>query len=489
MSSIEHEVKPKVARTVIVVAATAAALGIIYGYDNGVVGGALLFFDADLNITSDFEQGLVVAIIVAGEIIGAILASWLVNKIGRKKSMLVVALGYAVFGIASALAFDFWSLAIARFLLGIAIGISLVAVPVFIAESVPARIRGSILVLYQVMGVCGIILGLLLSFLLADSTFSGNWRIMLGAASIPAIILLPVILRLPETARWYVMKGRHEDAKVSLALTDPEVNLDAELADMERAQAENGDGSVIQSLKEMVKKPYLRATTFVIVLGAFIQLTGINATVTYGPKIFEAMGIVSNAEKIGMSLLVQFFALASVLVAMRYVDRWGRRPILLTGIGIMVFAQLVMVATFASYDGVAFQTWEIVLGFSGLALINVGFVFGFGALVWVYSSEAFPAHLRTYGSSAMLTSDLIANFIVVYGFIIVMNAIGGAGSFLIFAILAAIAWLFVLKFAPETKGRELEEIRHYWEAGGKWPDRDASGEVPPQPADGHRRNN
>jgi MFS family permease len=218
----------------------------------------------------------------------------------------------------------------------------------------------------------------------------------------------------------------------------------------------------------MLRKPYLRATIFVLGLGFFIQITGINATVTYGPKIFGAMGIESDQQKLLLNVGIQFIALIAVLVSMRTVDRWGRRPILLTGIGIMIFAQLLMVITFATVENDQYAGWQKALGFAGIALINIGFVFGFGALVWVYSSEAFPARLRAYGSSAMLTADLVANWIIANFFLSAMEKVGGAVSFGFFALMAVLAWLFVFKLAPETKGRELEEIRHYWENGGSW---------------------
>ncbi|MGA0980476.1 MAG: MFS transporter, partial [Candidatus Nanopelagicales bacterium] len=145
------------------------------------------------------------------------------------------------------------------------------------------------------------------------------------------------------------------------------------------------------------------------------------------------------------------------------------RPILLTGISIMIASQLLMVIVFATQHGATFTTLQTVLGFVGLAGINVGFVFGFGALVWVYSSESFPARLRGYGSSAMLGADLLANIIIVQFFLTVLNAIGGSWSFGVFAILAVLAWFFVWRLAPETKGRELEEIQGYWANGGHWP--------------------
>ena len=196
----------------------------------------------------------------------------------------------------------------ARLGLCLPVGISLIAVRVFVAESVPPRVGVATLVMYQVMGVYGIILGLLFTLLLADSTWSGSWRIMLGLASVPALILLPIIAKLPETARWYVMKGRGEEALASLNLTDPDADHEAEIAEMEEIQRAESGGA----LAEMLRKPYLRATVFVVGLGFFIQITGINATVTYGPQIFEAMGVQSDSQKILMSLLVQVFALISV---------------------------------------------------------------------------------------------------------------------------------------------------------------------------------
>lgn len=458
------EVKKKLPRTAIVVAATAAMLGIIYGYDNGVIGGAQIFFQTELGLSTQ-QTELVVTAIVYGEVVGAIIAGMVTNKIGRKKSMILLTIGYCVFGILSALSVDMWMLFASRFFLGVAVGISLIAVPVFVAESVPARVRGATLVLYQVMGVCGIILGLAFTLALAESDWTDSWRLMLGLASVPALILLPIIMKLPETARWYVMKGRGEEARATLKLTDPDADHEAEISEMEEIQRRESGGA----LAEMLRKPYLRATVFVVGLGFFIQITGINATVTYGPQIFGAMGIESNSQKILMSMLVQVFALISVLVSMRYVDRWGRRPILLSGIAIMIFAQLLMVLTFGTAGGQPLVGWQIAVGFAGLALINVGFVFGFGALVWVYSSESFPSRLRSYGSSAMLTSDLVANVIIAQFFLTVMTAIGGAGTFALFAVLAAIAWVFVFKMAPETKGRDLDDIHMFWENGGKWP--------------------
>lgn len=455
--------KKPLPKTAIMVAITAATLGVIYGYDQSNIGGAQLYFQQDLGITTQAVESVTAAIVI-GEIIGAIMGGWIANKIGRKKSMILVAVGYIAFCLLSAAAWNVTSLWVARVLLGFTIGISLVAVPVFVAESVPARIRGATLVMYQVSCVIGIIIGFLVAALLSDVNNQYNWRIMLGVAAVPAIILMPFLLRLPETARWFMLKGRREEARKSLETTDPDADIDGELDEMQASISEESGGAI----GEMLRKPYLRATIFVLGLGFFIQITGINATVTYGPKIFGAMGIESDQQKLLLNVGIQFIALIAVLVSMRTVDRWGRRPILLTGIGIMIFAQLLMVITFATVENDQYAGWQKALGFAGIALINIGFVFGFGALVWVYSSEAFPARLRAYGSSAMLTADLVANWIIANFFLSAMEKVGGAVSFGFFALMAVLAWLFVFKLAPETKGRELEEIRHYWENGGSW---------------------
>ena len=456
----------RIPRSAWIVALCATTLGVIYGYDSSNVAGAQLYFQDYFDLRSD--EGAVETIVTAtvyGELLGVLAGGFIINRLGRKPTIVTIACGYVVFCLASALAFSPLMLGVARLLLGIMIGISLVAVPIFVAESMPARIRGATLVAYQVAAVVGIILGYLAALALSTVTESLSWRVMLGLAALPAILLIPALLRLPETARYLVLRGRIDEARVSLTRTTAAEDVDSVLASIQATCATEGRGRI----REMLRRPYLRATLFVVGLGFFIQITGINATVAYGPRIFEAMGITTKTQSILMSTLVQCMALIAVLASLSVVDRWGRRPILLTGITVMIVSQLAMVVTFATQEGDTFSTAQVVLGFLGLAGINIGFVFGFGALVWIYSSESFPARLRGYGSSAMLGSDLLANIIIVQFFLTVLTTVGGAWSFGIFAILAVLAWIFVWRLAPETKGRELESIQEYWENGGHWP--------------------
>jgi SP family galactose:H+ symporter-like MFS transporter len=456
---------------------TGASVGVIYGYDLSSIAGALLFITGQFGLTTQ-QQELLTTMVVIGQIVGALCAGVLANAIGRKKSMVLIVTGYAVFALLGAVSVSMPMLLVARLLLGVTIGVSVVVVPVYVAESTPAAVRGSMLTAYQLATVGGIILGYLAGYLLAGTH---GWRLMLGLAAAPAALLLPVLLRTPDTARWYLLKGRVDDARRVLARVDPSASaasVEAELAEITRALSED-EGGALPEVLAMLHRPYLRATAFVITLGFLIQITGINAIIYYSPRLFEAMGFAGNFALLGLPALVQLAGLAAVGAALVLVDRVGRRPILLSGIAIMVAADAVLIAVFAAGFGGA----GLAFGFAGVLLFIIGFSFGFGSLVWVYAGEAFPARLRSMGASTMLTSNLVANAIVAAVFLTMLQSLGGAGSFAVFGGFAILAFGVVYRYAPETKGRQLEEIRHFWENGGRWP-----GETPQEPsvADGRR---
>lgn len=442
------------------VAVAAASVGIIYGYDLSNIAGALLFITEEFGLTTR-QQELVTTAIVIGQIAGAVGGGMLANAIGRKRSMVLVAIAYAAFALLSALSVSVPMLLVSRFLLGLTIGVSVVVVPVFVAESAPAKVRGSLLVAYQVATVVGIIIGYLAAYFLAGS---GNWRWMLGLAAIPAVLVTLLLLWMPDTARWYMLKGRVDEARQTLRRVEASADVEVELAEISRALKEETGGAV----REMLRRPYLRATAFVVVLGFFIQITGINAIVYYSPRLFEAMGFEGNFALLILPALIQVAALAAVFISLMLVDRVGRRPILLGGIAMMVAANAVLVGVFVA--GTEFGGALTTIGFLGVLLFTIGFTFGFGALVWVYAGESFPTRLRSMGSSAMLTSDLVANAIIAAFFLTMLNSLGGGGTFALFGAFALAALVFVYRFAPETKGRQLEEIRHFWENGGRWPE-------------------
>lgn len=416
-----------------------------------------------LSLSEEFElttreQELLTTTAVLGQIAGALGGGILANAIGRKKSVVLIVAGYAVFALLGATSVSVPMLVVARLLLGVTIGLSVVVVPVYVAESAPAAVRGSLVTAYQLATLSGIVVGYLVGYLLAGSH---GWRAMFGLAAAPATLLLPLLWRMPDTARWYLLKGRIADARSALRRIQPEADIDAELADMAAAVDERGGG-----IGEMVRRPYLRATLFVIALGFLVQITGINAIIYYSPRLFAAMGFAGYFAMLALPAMVQVAGLAAVCASLFLVDRLGRRPILLSGIATMITADAVLITVFANdSDGGT----GLVLGFAGVLLFIIGFNFGFGSLVWVYAAESFPSRLRSMGSSLMLTSTLTANAIVAAFSLTMLRVLGGAGVFAVFGTFAVVAFVVVCRFAPETKGRKLEEIRHFWENGGRWP--------------------
>ena len=450
---------PRVSRRDLVAGLTAASVGLIYGYDLSIIAGAQLFVTEDFGLTTR-QQELLTTMVVIGQIAGALGAGVLANAIGRKKSVVLVLVAYAMFALLGALSVSLPMLLVARLLLGLTIGVTVVVVPVYIAESAPAAVRGSLLTAYQLAIVSGLIVGYLTGYLLAGTH---SWRWMLGLAAVPAMLLLPLLIRMPDTARWYLLKGRVDDARRALLRVEPNANVDEELAEIGRALSEGSGG-----FSEMLRRPYSRATVFVIVLGFLIQITGINAIIYYSPRIFEAMGFTGNFALLALPALVQVAGLAAVCTALLLVDRLGRRPILLSGIAMMIVADVVLLAVFAQGHLGGSNSGGLILGFAGVLLFIIGYTMGFGSLGWVYASESFPTRLRSIGSSTMLTSNLVANAIVAAVFLTMLHSLGGAGTFAVFAVLALVAFGFVYRYAPETKGRQLEDIRHFWENGGRW---------------------
>jgi len=439
----------------LLVGLTAASVGVIYGYDLAIIAAAQLFVSEDFGLTT-LQRELLTTTVVIGQIVGVLGAGILANGIGRKRSVVLVLVAYAMFAALGAMSVSLPMLLTARFLLGLTIGVSMVVVPVYVAESAPAAVRGSLVTVYQLAIVSGLIVGYLTGYLLAGIH---SWRWMLGLAALPAMVLLLLVIPLPDSPRWYMLKDRVDDARAALLRVEPAANADEELAEIGRALSEAGGG-----ISEMLRRPYSRATAFVIVLGLLIQLTGINALVYYSPDIFKDMGFTGYFAQLVLPALVQVAGLAAVGTSVLLVDRLGRRPILLSGIAMMIAADVVLVVVFSHRPGGG----GLIFGFAGVLLFIIGYTLGLGSLGWVYASESFPTRLRSLGSSTMLTANLLTNALVAGGFLTMKNSLGGAGAFAVFAAFAVVAFVFVYRYAPETKGRQLEDIRHFWENGGRW---------------------
>src|SRR5919202_1543839 len=403
-----------VSRLNVLIAGTAAIVGLIYGYDLGAIASAILFLGPDLQL-SDFMISVVTSAVVLGQLFGAFSAGRISNTIGRKRTMVGVALGYAAFAGLQGLAPNEWFLTVVRFLLGFIIGVSIVTAPAYIAESSPIRVRGSMIVTFQVATVAGIAISYFAGAALAGLE---SWRLILSLSAIPALIVLLLVARLPDTPRWHLMNGRRDEAVDLIQRVEPDVDPEGEADRIEEDLRYEEKGS----FAELFQGHFRKAGLFVIGLGFRVQITGINAIVYYSPTIIQQVGVTDPFT--ANAVLVLAFAL-------------GASP---------------------------------TITFIGILLFIVGFNFGYGSLVWVYASESFPVRLRTQGGSAMLTSELLANFIVGVVFLNELGALGGSVTFGIFLVLAIVSFVFVHSLAPETKGRQLEAIRQYWCNGAKWPE-------------------
>ena len=451
-------------RRAVFMAVTAAALGITYGYDISNTAAALQFVKRDFGI-----YGAINTASVVGQIAGAILGGPMANAIGRKKSMIIIAAGYTVFAILTAISPSARLFLAMRVLLGITIGLSITVVPVFIAESAPASRRGGLATAYQVTCVIGIILGYLVGYLLLPTD---TWRWILGVAAIPAFIVLLMLFRTEETPSWYMLKGREEEARRAMERIEVAELVEPSLNETRNSLSSQLAGSVWGRLREMFHGGMARTTIFAIVLGFSIQITGINATIYYAPGIYSRMGFTDTATTYLVPSLVQFLSLISVVVSMLVIDKVGRRFVLITGISTMIVATIILIVTYlvSGFEGTAAG----VMGLIGMSLFTMGFTFGFGSIVWVYAGEIFPARYRSLGASLVLTADLVANAITAQLGAVMLDDIGLAGTFGVYGGLLVLALLFLLRYAPETSGRSLEEIQDYWNNGARWPETEPS---------------
>jgi MFS transporter, SP family, galactose:H+ symporter len=444
---------------------TGALMGLIYGYDQGAISGAILYIKHQYHL-STFLQEVVTSAVVAGMVIGALIAGRIANAIGRKRTMVVISLGYAVFAICSGIPVGLGWLIGVRFLLGMAIGLSVVGVPLFIAESVPPSIRGRMVIVYQIATTTGILIAYFV-----DLGFAGSkdWEAMLAMSAVASFVVLAVVARLPDTPRWYMMKGRRQEALAVLRRSEEEDLVQAEMAQLEE-DLNHQDSAGFFGL---FRRPFTKAAVFALGLGFGVQITGINAIVYYSPTILQEVGFKTTTGAILGTVVLQAAAIVVELVAFGIVDRVGRRPVILGGIGAMIVADAILLSVYA--DG-HFIGIVAALAFTGFMLFHMGYSFGFGSLGWVYASETFPARLRSSGAAAQLTMNNLANLIVALFYLSAVQRLGGVSTWALLGSLAIIAFIFVFKLAPEAKGRRLEEIRAYWDNGGRWP------EAPTKPA-------
>jgi sugar porter (SP) family MFS transporter len=429
------------------VAAVAALGGLLFGYDTGVISGALLFVKRSFHLGAT-GQSVVVSAVLVGAVIGAAAAMLIGDRIGRR---VLIAASAMVFIAGTAVAAGATSVAVliaGRGILGVAIGLSSSAVPVYIAEISPERRRGGYVALFQLAITVGIFLAYVVNYVFA-SIDGWRWMFLCGVA--PALVLFGGVLVLPRSPRWLALAGRNEEAREVLAAIG-EGDVDEELAAIE-ASFEHA-----QAGWRELWAPFARNALLVgLGLGVFQQFIGINTVIYYAPTILQFSGFKSATVSILATMGVGAVNVAMTLVAVRLIDRVGRRPLLLGGLIPMALALVAI--------GVAFDLRSGAVRWIAIAslIVYVGaFAVSWGWGFWLLNAELYPLEVRGRGTGLVVMVQWAANLTVSLTFLLLIHAIGKPATFWLYAALCAAAIVFTAIFVPETKGKTLEEIEAYW---------------------------
>ncbi len=444
----------------ILIAAIAALGGLLFGYDTGVIAGAALFFTKDFNLSRGGEE-LAVSGVLIGAIVGAAVAGQLADALGRRLTLIILAIIFAAGAILTALAPNLAIFVTFRIVIGFGIGAAAVVAPMFIAEMAPPAIRGALVSFDQL----AITIGILVAFLvdLAFAAAGMGWRPMFAVAVIPSAILGLGMLFLSDTPRWLASKERWDEARRSLERVVGPAETERELQDIRVSLQEEKAAPWIDRVRELLR-PGLRWALIVGVgLAVLQQFVGINTVIYYAPTIFEIAGFKTASTAILATAVVGVVNVLSTVVAIFLVDRLGRRALLLIGVaGMMVTLTATGIVFAVGPSKAAYLILVCVL------LYIVSFAISMGPVFWIMSSEVFPNRLRATGASISTVANWSANLLISITFLSLLHAAGNAATFWIYAFMALLTLLFVWFIVPETKGKTLEEIEAYWRGGRRW---------------------
>lgn len=424
------------------VAAIAALGGVLFGYDTGVMSGALLYIGNDFHL-SPVAEGTVTSMLLVGAAIGALTGGRIADAFGRKATLVGGGLIFIVGSLACAFSSSILMLGAARAVLGFAVGLVSIVVPMYISEMAPPAVRGSLVSLNTLMIVVGQLLAFLTNSALAHT---GNWRLMLGLAAVPGAVLAVGMLFMTDSPVWLMRAGQAERAAAVAA----KVGLDAE-----QWASTSADRRSVRQERLALSTPWIRRTVIIAILvGVTQQITGVNAIVYFAPKMMNLVGIPTE-NAVYTSILIGTVSVVTCWVGMVLVDRVGRRRLLTIGL-VGTSSSLVLLAIayrFAETDTRA--SWFV------LALMALFIAFQQSAVsltTWLLLSELVPQQARGIGMGFAGFGLWFSNWAVAQGFLPMVATIGGPMSFLVFAVLGVGALVFVRRNVPETTGLELVEI-------------------------------
>jgi MFS transporter, SP family, galactose:H+ symporter len=443
---------PSGRRFVYVAAAFAALGGLLFGYDTGVISGALLFIKNSFAL-SVFHQEIVVSVVLVGASIGALSGGRLADRFGRRMMLLVTSLIFIAGAVLCAAAMSVEVLAIGRAIVGLGIGFASSTVPLYISEVSPADERGWQVSLFQLAITVGILGAYLVDYGFAKTE---NWRWMLGLAVVPGAILGLGMLFLPETPRWYAGHGDAEAARNVLIKIRGTEDVGAELQEIQATLQKAQERGHISDLLLPAVRP---ALVIGIGLAVFQQITGINTVIYYAPRIIQSAGISSASGAILATAGIGLVNVVMTIVSMWLIDRAGRRPLLLTGIAGMTASLGVL--------GWVFHLPARSGGIAEIALITLmayvaSFAISLGPIFWLLISEIYPLRIRGGAEGIAAGANWASNFLVSVTFLTLLQSLGPSKTFWLYGVFAVAAWFFSYFLVPETKGRTLEEIESSW---------------------------
>ena len=445
-------------RNVIVTAATAGLAGLLFGYDTGVIAGALLQITPDFGLGS-FESGLVVGAVPIGAVLGAWSASSTADRYGRRSLILAAGIIFIIGAIVSALSPDTLILVASRVVIGVAIGVASAVAPVYISEVAPPDIRGRLVTFFQLAVTVGILVAYLVGLGFANT--DEGWRWMLGVGAIPALALVIGIVRLPPSPRWLLMVNREDDARAALhrVRTEGPEQIELEIKEIQASMAVS-EGSWRDLLAPAVKA----ALVVGIGLAILQQITGINTVIYYAPTIIQATGIDSDFSSILASLGVGIINVVMTVVALRLLDSKGRREMLFIGVsGISLSLFLLGLAFLIGAD----KTFATVMAIGSLMLFVSSFAISLGPIFWLLNAEIYPLSVRSKAASAGTMTNWFFNFLVSLTFLPLIDLLSRTGAFWFYGAIGLVTLWFCWKFVPETKGRSLEQINNIFETRAK----------------------
>ncbi|AWS00393.1 sugar porter family MFS transporter [Metallosphaera hakonensis JCM 8857 = DSM 7519] len=431
--------------TFIVIATIITAIGsLLFGYDTGVISGAILFIKVQFSL-SPAEEGFVVSAVLIGALVGAITGGPFTDRLGRKKVIIYSGVLFIIGALVPAIAVNVPMLVSGRIIAGLGVGTASFASPLYIAEVSPPKARGKLVSVSQLLITIGIVVSYLTDFVLAPSA---NWRAMFALAVIPGFALALGMFFMPESPRWLVAKTRINEA-INVLKEIRDSGVDKEVEQIEKELAEEK-----KSWKELFSPVVKTALIIGVLLAIFQQVTGINTVIYYAPTILQLAGFSSASVSILGTVGIGIVNVIMTVIALSLIDKLGRRPLLIASLSGMTVT-LFLLGYFFLIGSKSLSTVAL------LSLIGyvAFFAIGLGPVFWLLISEIFPLSVRGIASSFAAFVNWTANFVVALTFPDLIINIGKTYTFWVYGIVSIIAIIFIIRYVPETKGLSLEQIQ------------------------------